>query len=260
MRIIAISNQKGGVGKTTTSVNMGAYLSLLGNKVVVLDLDPQANATANFGVDPGTEPSIYSALLTRESIADLPIQTNLENLCIIPSQRELANVEVQLARADDHLIRLRNVLHAYRAISPFDYMLIDCPPSLGVLMTNALAAADEILVPVQCEYFGIEGIAKMLKIIDEIIASGANPELFIEGMVLTMADTRTNLTNSVINDVRSNVGDQAYQTLIPRSVRLAEAPSHCQAICEYAPDSPGAKAYKALAEEFMMRHSLVGAR
>ena len=187
------------------------------------------------------------------------VQTKYPNLSIIPSERDLAGVEIELARADDHLVRLRNHLHAYRPVAPFDYILMDCPPSLGVLMTGALAAADEILVPVQCEYFGIEGIAKMLKIIDDIRNSGANPEVFIEGMVLTMADTRTKLTNSVIEDVRSNVGSVAYDTLIPRSVRLAEAPSHLETIFEYAPGSRGADAYQSLCDEFLERHAAVAA-
>ena len=253
MRIVALSNQKGGVGKTTTTVNLSTCLALANKRVVILDLDPQANATSHLGITPGENPSIYHALAGERDVASLVVATQYENLSIIPSEVDLAGSEIELARDDDHLIRLRQLLHNYRAVAPFDYMLIDCPPSLGVLMTSALAAADEILVPLQCEYFGLEGLAQVVEVANSIRESGANPNLRIEGIVLTMADTRTNLTEQVINDVRGAFGETAYETIIPRSIRLSEAPSHCKAITDYAPKSQGALAYVKLSLEFLRR-------
>ncbi|MFT5466329.1 MAG: chromosome partitioning protein [Verrucomicrobiales bacterium] len=254
MRIVALSNQKGGVGKTTTTVNLSACLALEGKRVVILDLDPQANATSHLGIAPGANPSIYRALSGEAEVATLAIETKYANLSIIPSEVDLAGAEIELARDDDHLVRLQGLLHAYRESAPFDYMLIDCPPSLGVLMTSALAATDEILVPLQCEYFGLEGLAQVVSVTNSIRESGVNPNLRIEGIVLTMADTRTNLTEMVINDVRGAFQETAYETVIPRSVRLSEAPSHCKAITDYAPKSPGALAYVGLSQEFLRRH------
>ncbi len=259
MRIIALSNQKGGVGKTTTSVNLGAYLAKAGNRVCILDIDPQANATSNFGFEPGEFPSIYDPLVGRCYVQELPRPTKYPNLSLIPSSMDLAGVEVELARTDDHLVRLREILHGYRPNAPFDYMLVDCPPSLGINMTSALAAVDEILIPVQCEYFAIEGLAKMIELIEELKASGANPGLYIEGVVMTMADSRTKLTEDVINQVRGRLVEMCYETIIPRNVKLSEAPSHQMAIHEYAPSSPGAKSYAALCEEFVHRHAPIAA-
>ncbi len=256
MRIIALSNQKGGVGKTTTSVNLSAYLADAGHRVCVLDLDPQANATSHLGFELEAYPSVYESLLTGKPVDHLPLPTKYENLSLIPADRNLSGVEVELARTGDHLSRLQKVLDAYKPTAPFDFMFIACPPSLGVLMTRALAASDEILIPVQTEYFGIEGIAKMLQVIEEIKSVGANPNVMIEGMVMTMADTRTNLTNMVINDVRSEIGDQAYQTVIPRNVKLSEAPSYGQTILDYDANSRGAEAYKAFSVEFLERHAV----
>lgn len=255
MKIVALSNQKGGVGKTTTAVNLSACLAQAGYRVVILDLDPQANATSALGIQPGEHLSIYRALSNQCEVSDLPLRTKYDNLSIIPSEMDLAGAEIELARADDHLVRLRQLLHGYRPAARFDYMLIDCPPSLGVLMTSALAAADEVLVPLQCEYFGLEGLAQVVKVIESIRASGANPGLFIEGIVLTMADTRTNLAELVIEDVRSMFNETAYDTIIPRSVRLSEAPSHTKAITDYAPGSKGAIAYTELSQEFVRRHA-----
>jgi len=256
MRIIALSNQKGGVGKTTTSVTLSACLADAGHRVCVLDLDPQANATSHLGFELEAYPSVYEPLLTGKPVDNLPLPTKYENLSLIPADRNLSGVEVELARTGDHLSRLQGLLNAYRPNAPFDFMFIDCPPSLGVLMTSALAASDEILVPVQTEYFGIEGIAKMLQVIDEIKSVGANPNVIIEGMVMTMADTRTNLTNMVINDVRSEIGSQAYTTVIPRNVRLSEAPSYGQTVLDYDRNSKGAEAYRALSQEFLERHAV----
>jgi chromosome partitioning protein len=252
MNIIALSNHKGGVGKTTTAVNLGAYLAEAGYQTLILDLDPQANATSALGLlDDHT--SIYGAMLEGGSIADLPVPTRYENLSILPANLDLSGVEVELASDPHRLTRLRDPLQAYRATAPFDYLLIDCPPSLGVLMTCALAAADEIIIPVQCEYLSLIGLAKMTELFFRIRETGVNPSMRIEGIVLTMADDRTNLSRSVIADVREQMQDVAYQTIIPRSIRLGEAPSHGQAILEYAPDSKGAEAYRDLCQEFLAR-------
>jgi chromosome partitioning protein len=258
MRIVAIANQKGGVGKTTTSINLGACLAELGKRVLVLDLDPQANATSALDLTPGEYDSIYQSLLDSTTIDHLIEKTRYENLSIIPSDMDLAGVEIELARADDHLVRLRRILHHFRenlAPERFDYLLIDCPPSLGVLMTSALASADELIVPLQCEYFGLEGLSKIVQVTDQVVHSGANPGLRIEGIVMTMADNRTNLSQSVINDVREHFQETVYETIIPRSIRLGEAPSYGMAVIEHAPKSSGSQSYRALALEFLERRN-----
>ncbi len=256
MRIVAIANQKGGVGKTTSTINLGACLAALGQKILILDLDPQANATSALGLSPDEHESLYQSLVSATTIDHLIEPTRYEGLSIIPSDMDLAGCEIELARGDDHMVRLRRVLHHFRehtAPDRFDYMLIDCPPSLGVLMTSALAAADELVVPLQCEYFGLEGLSKIVQVTDQVVYSGANPELKIEGIVMTMADTRTNLSQMVITDVRQHFQEGVYETVVPRSIRLGEAPSFGQAILEYAPQSSGAKAYNDLAAEFLRR-------
>jgi chromosome partitioning protein len=168
---------------------------------------------------------------------------------------DLAGCEIEMAREEDHLIRLRQILSEFRQSDPADYLLIDCPPSLGVLMTSSLAAADELIVPLQCEYFGLEGLSKIVGVHQQIKESGANPDVVLEGIIMTMADSRTNLTSMVINDVREYFPEVTYQTIIPRNIRLGEAPSYGQTIIEYAPSSSGAIAYRALADEFLQRHA-----
>lgn len=260
MNIIAIANQKGGVGKTTTSVNLGACLAERGVRVIVLDLDPQANATSALGLVPGEQDSIYQALINGGRVGDLVTPTKYPNLSLIPSDLELAGCEIELARADDHLVRLRRILREFKATDAADYLFLDCPPSLGVLMTSALAAADELIVPLQCEYFGLEGLAKIVGVHEQIKNSGANPEVVLEGIVMTMADSRTNLSSLVINDVRRVFPEVTYRTIIPRNIRLGEAPSYGQSIIEYAPTSSGAVAYRNLAEEFLQRHAPIPAQ
>ncbi len=260
MNIIAIANQKGGVGKTTTSVNLGACLAERGVRVIVLDLDPQANATSALGLVPGEQDSIYQALINGGRVADLVTPTKYPNLSLIPSDLELAGCEIELARADDHLVRLRRILREFKSTDAADYLFLDCPPSLGVLMTSALAAADELIVPLQCEYFGLEGLAKIVGVHEQIKNSGANPEVVLEGIVMTMADSRTNLSSLVINDVRRVFPEVTYRTIIPRNIRLGEAPSYGQSIIEYAPTSSGAVAYRNLAEEFLQRHAPIPAQ
>jgi len=255
MKIIAIANQKGGVGKTTTSVNLGACLAEKGQKVIVLDLDPQANSTSALDFTPGEHPSIYQSLIGGGEVADLVVPTKYDNLSIIPCDMDLAGCEIEMAKEDDHLVRLRNLFEPFKATEIADYILIDCPPSLGVLMTSALAAADELIVPLQCEYFGLEGLSKIVGVHQQIRDSGANSEVVLEGIVMTMADSRTNLSTMVINDVREYFPEVTYDTVIPRNIRLGEAPSYGQTVIDYAPTCAGAVAYRALADEFIARHS-----
>ncbi|MEO0416964.1 MAG: AAA family ATPase, partial [Verrucomicrobiota bacterium] len=184
MKVIAIANQKGGVGKTTTSVNLGAALAERGVKVIVLDLDPQANATSALEFQPGEYPSIYQSLVLQEGeVKDLVVETKYENLSLIPCDMDLAGCEIEMAREDDHLVRLRNLLQPFKEIADADFLFMDCPPSLGVLMTSALAAADELIVPLQCEYFGLEGLSKIVGVHEQIKDAGANPDLVLEGII-----------------------------------------------------------------------------
>ncbi len=256
MRVIAIANQKGGVGKTTTSVNLGAALAEKGVKVIVMDMDPQANSTSALDFTPGDYPSIYQHLMDRNgNLGELLLATKYENLSLIPCDMDLAGCEIEMAREDDHLVRLRNIIQPFKDTNPADYMLMDCPPSLGVIMTSALAAADELLVPLQCEYFGLEGLSKIVGIHEQIRNSGANPNVILEGIVMTMADARTNLSSLVINDVRRYFPEITYETVVPRNIRLGEAPSYGQSILEYAPTCSGAIAYRNLADEFLQRRA-----
>lgn len=255
MKIIAIANQKGGVGKTTTSVNLGACLAERGVRVIVLDLDPQANSTSALDFVPGDNPSIYQHLIGGGDVSELVLTTKYENLSLIPCDMDLAGCEIEMAREDDHLVRLKNLLAPFKEQASADYILMDCPPSLGVLMTSALAAADELVVPLQCEYFGLEGLSKIVGVHQQIKESGANTEVVLEGIVMTMADRRTNLSTMVINDVREYFPEVTYDTIIPRNIRLGEAPSFGQTIIDYAPSCSGSVAYRALAEEFLQRHA-----
>lgn len=254
MKIIAVANQKGGVGKTTTSVNLAACLAVRGKRILLIDLDPQANATSALGLPPMEGLSIYGPLLGSETVADKVIPTRWENLFIIPADLDLAGVEIEVARCDDHLTRLRTALESLRADAPFDFVFLDCPPSLGILMTNALAAADELLIPLQCEYFALEGLSKIDHVMGHIRVAGANPTLTIGGILMTMF-MRNNLAQQVIQEVQKHFGDVIFKTVIPRTVRLGEAPSHGKPIIEYEPSGLGATAYNALAEEFIARQA-----
>src|SRR6266853_1502770 len=227
MKIVAIANQKGGVGKTTTAVNLGVALAKKKLRVLLIDLDPQANATSALGMQEVEGESIYESLLGGASIQNKILPSRLDHLFIIPADLDLAGAEVEIARMPDHLTRLARILSTFRLDETFDLVLLDCPPSLGILMTNALAAADEILTPIQCEYFALEGLVKIVRVSEQ-----------------------------VVNEVRQHFGERVYRTVIPRTVRLSEAPSFGKSILEYDPSGAGASAYRALGQEFIKRHSL----
>jgi chromosome partitioning protein len=253
MKLLAVANQKGGVGKTTTAVNLSTCLAEKGKRVLLIDLDPQGNATSALGVEPSEGASLYEALIGHAQIQDKIVPTRFEKLAIIPADLDLAGAEIEVARLDDHLTRLHTVLSGMNANAPFDYIFLDCPPSLGILMTNALAAAQQLLVPIQCEYFALEGLSKIVQLVEQI--RGVNRALAIGGIVMTMYDARTNLSQQVVNEVRQHFQSLVFQTIIPRSVRLGEAPSFGKPIIEYEPNGVGAVAYRALAEEFVRREA-----
>jgi chromosome partitioning protein len=254
MKIVAIANQKGGVGKTTTAVNLGAALAESGKRILLVDLDPQANATSSFGLQGVEDVSLYEPLLGEASIIEKILPTRREGLFIVPAHLDMAGAEVEIARMPNHLTRLAETLKPLHTDQTFDFVFLDCPPSLGILMSNALAAAHELLTPIQCEYFALEGLVKIVRLIEQVLDSGANERLELGGIVMTMFDARTNLSQQVVADVRKHFAERVYETVIPRSVRLSEAPSFGKSILEYASSGPGAQAYRALAREFMKRH------
>ena len=255
MKIIAIANQKGGVGKTTTAVNLGAALAEHAQRILLIDLDPQGNATSSLGMQDFEGESLYDPLLGETTLADKILPTRLDHLFLVPADLDLAGAEVEIARMPDHLLRLARTLQPLRADSAFDFVLLDCPPSLGILMSNALAAADEILTPIQCEYFALEGLVKIVRVVEQVRDSGANPNIQIGGILMTMFDSRTNLSAQVVAEVRQHFATKVYQTVIPRTVRLSEAPSFGKTILEYDKTGAGARAYRALADEFIRRHA-----
>jgi chromosome partitioning protein len=250
-QIIACANQKGGVGKTTTVVNLATYLALAGESVLVIDLDPQGNATSGFGLDRGeTGHSIYEAIIEDARVSDLIVGTNVTDLSIVPSSISLAGAEVELAPLPQRERRLARILT--ELVSKYDYIILDCPPSLGLITVNALTAADAVVIPIQCEYYALEGLSQLIATIN-LVRNHLNPDLAIKGVVLTMYDPRTNLSAEVDAEVRKYLGSTVFDTIIPRSVRLSEAPSYGLPIALYRPDSKGAEAYAALAAELRAR-------
>ncbi|MBI2776352.1 MAG: ParA family protein [Chloroflexi bacterium] len=246
-RTIACANQKGGVGKTTTVVNLASYLALAGDRVLIIDLDPQGNATSGLGVDRAMTASIYDAVIESQALETLIIPTAIPNLDLVPSSIALAGAEVELAPLEQRERRLGRLIAPI--LDRYDIVFIDCPPSLGLLTINALTAADGVLIPIQCEYYALEGLSQLLATIG-LVREHLNADLAVDGAVLTMYDARTNLSAQVAAEVRTHLSDRVFEAVIPRSVRLSEAPSHGRPIHAYAPSSPGAIAYRALAEEF----------
>jgi chromosome partitioning protein len=252
-QVLAVANQKGGVGKTTTSVNLAACLAAQGRRVLIVDLDAQANATSGLGLEKAEGGSLYRPLLGDGAAAERIRETGVENLWMLPSELDLCGVEVELARGENYLGRLKGVLEPVRSSGKFDLILLDCPPSLGILTLNAFAAADRLLVPLQCEYYALEGVAMVTRLLKQVRENGINPDLDLLGVVMTMFDARTRLSQSVVGEVRQHFGEKVFETVIPRTTRLAEAPSHGKPIITYDPYSAGAAAYEVLAEEVAKR-------
>lgn len=245
--MIALANQKGGVGKTTSSVNLSSSLAFLGKKVLLVDIDPQGNASSGVGVNKGEiEHCIYDVLVDDVAIQDVLQKTDLDNLNVIPATIQLAGAEVELVPAISREIRLKKAIDSIR--DDYDYVIIDCPPSLGILTLNALTAADSVLIPVQCEYYALEGLSQLLNTI-RIVQKHLNEDLQIEGVLLTMLDARTNLGIQVIEEVKKYFQNKVFNTIIPRNVRLSEAPSHGKPILLYDAKSKGAEVYLELAKE-----------
>lgn len=249
-RIYTLVNQKGGVGKTTTAINLGAYLAQLKQRVLVVDLDPQANATSSLGVDKRTvQTSTYDALLSGEILASSILYNERLQLSLLPSSPSLAGAEIELVNESGREYRLKNALESIKG--KYDYILIDCPPSLGLLTVNGLVAAkDGVLVPVQCEYLALEGLGQITQTIERV-QSSLFPKLHVRGVILTMFDPRTNLSTDVVKEVNNHFPGQVFKSVVPRSIRLAEAPSYGLPISAYAPSSVGAQAYESLAKELL---------
>jgi len=260
-KIIAIANQKGGVGKTTTTINLGAALAAKGSRVLIVDLDPQGNASTGLGIEPEARTlTTYDLLLDNDVALDQIIQpTGDDNLLIVPATVDLSSADIELISNEKRLYLLRDALRQ-RAMDPytFDYVLIDCPPSLNMLTINAMVAAHSVLVPLQSEFYALEGLSQLLLTIREVRQS-ANTDLRIEGIVLTMVDSRNNLSGQVEKDARENLGDLVFRTRIPRNVRLSEAPSYALSVLRYDPNSKGAQAYRELANELLEKTTRVAA-
>jgi chromosome partitioning protein len=250
--VVAIANQKGGVGKSTTAINLGAGMAFQGERILIIDLDPQGNTSSGLGVDRARiEMSTYDILVDDVPISDVLEPTSVKGLHVVPATIELAGAEIELVSMFSREQRLKKALG--EITDEYDFVLIDCPPSLGLLTINGLAAADEVLIPIQCEYYALEGVSQLTRNI-ELVTGSLNPQLVVEGVVLTMFDGRTTLAAEVVEQVRAHFGDTAYRTVIPRTVRLSEAPSYGEPIEAYDDMSRGAIAYRELAREFRRRH------
>jgi chromosome partitioning protein len=249
---VAIANQKGGVGKSTTAINLGAGLAFQGERILLLDLDPQGNTTSGLGIDRAAiEYSTYDVLVEDVAIEDAIEPSSVRDLFVVPATIELAGAEIELVSMFSREARLGNAIKD--TVDDFDFILIDCPPSLGLLTVNGLAAADQVLIPIQCEYYALEGVSQLLRNV-QLVQRNLNPQLEVEGVVLTMYDGRTTLAADVVGQVREHFGETTYRTVIPRTVRLSEAPSYGEPIEAYDPMSRGAIAYRELAREFRRRH------
>ncbi|OWA35749.1 sporulation initiation inhibitor Soj [Saccharibacillus sp. O16] len=249
-KIIAIANQKGGVGKTTTSVNLSAGLAKLGKRVLLIDIDPQGNTTSGVGINKAdVEHCIYDVLINEVHPQQVIVPTHIEGLDVIPATIQLAGAEIELVPVVSREMRLKKNIHLVK--NNYDYILIDCPPSLGILTINSLTAADSVIIPIQCEYYALEGLSQLLNTV-RLVQKHLNTELQIEGVLLTMLDARTNLGIQVIEEVKKYFQDKVYGTIIPRNIRLSEAPSHGQTIMTYDPRSKGAEVYMELAKEVIM--------
>jgi chromosome partitioning protein len=252
-KVIAVANQKGGVGKTTTAVNLAACLAAVGRRVLLFDLDPQANATSGLGLEKTEGDSAYRPLLGEGSLLDKIKATAFGRLEAVPSEVDLCAADLELVRLDNHLLRVANALTPVLESGRFDVVFIDCPPSLGVLTLNAFAASDGLLVPLQCEYYALEGISMMNRVLAQLRETGVNPRLDIFGVVMTMFDGRTKLSNEVVGEVRNLLGAKVFETAIPRTTKLAEAPSFGKPIIHYDKYSAGSAAYELLAQEVLAR-------
>ena len=253
-RIIAIANQKGGVGKTTTAINLAACLAEAGQKILIIDIDPQGNTTSGFGLSKtDIEKTVYEVLLGECNIKDAIVENIIDNLDILPSNVNLAGAEIDLIDVDNREYILKESILEVR--DRYDYIILDCPPSLSMLTVNAMTAADTVLVPIQCEYYALEGLSQLIHTID-LVQQRLNPELHIDCIVFTMYDVRTNLSNQVVENVRTNLDTKIYDTLIPRNIRLAEAPSHGLPINMYDTKSAGSESYRMLAKEVMERKNV----
>ncbi len=256
LRVLALANQKGGVGKTTTAINLGTALAAIGEQVLVIDLDPQGNASTGLGIDRRRRKvSTYHVMAGEAALADAITPTAVPRLSVAPSTMDLLGLELELASAPDRAHRLRNILRELttpEGIEPITYVLIDCPPSLNLLTINALAAADAVMVPLQCEFFALEGLSQLLRTVEQV-RGALNPKLQIQGVVLTMYDPRNNLSTQVVADVRGFMGDKVYETMIPRNVRVSEAPSHGKPVLLYDLKCAGSQAYLRLASEVIQR-------
>ncbi len=251
-KIISIANQKGGVGKTTTTVNLSAILAKRGKKVLLIDADPQGNATSGIGADKDVELSTYDVLISEEPVAKIIKKSEIKNLYIVPSNINLAGAEVQLVSMMSREQRLKEKLDVIK--EKFDYIFIDCPPSLGLITLNAFTASDSVLIPVQCEYYALEGLGQLLNTV-ELVRKHLNKSLQIEGALLTMYDIRTNLSNQVVKEVKKYFNNKVYKTVIPRNVRVSEAPSYGLPITIYDPHSKGARSYEKLGKEFLKQNA-----
>jgi chromosome partitioning protein len=253
-RIITVANQKGGVGKTTTAINLATALAAIGERVLIVDIDPQGNASTGLGIDRQDRVvSSYDVLTGALDLVSAALPTAVPGLSIVPSTLDLLGIEMEIASAPDRVLRLRNAIRLANASgSPFSYVLIDCPPSLNLLTLNSMAAADSVLVPLQCEFFALEGLSQLLETVEQV-RNSINPELTIQGIVLTMYDGRNNLANQVVDDVRAHMGEKVYETIIPRNVRVSEAPSYGKPAILYDLKCAGSQAYLQLASEVIRR-------